>query len=250
MTRPLAAARRKPQRPPAVNKAARSRSAITEPRPQRIDDKSGLAKAVAALLAQDPLVVGRLLEIGGMPSLRRGRQGFAGLAAIIVSQQVSVASADAIFARLLAQLDPFDQHILAGTADPVLQGCGLSRPKIRTLRAVAAALIEGRLELDALADLSPEDAHAKLVAVHGIGPWSADLFLLSCLGHPDAWPSGDLALQEAARMALGLRKRPDKAKLESIGERWRPWRAVAARMLWTYYRHVKSRRGVAAGMID
>ena len=89
------------------------------------------------------------------------------------------------------------------------------------------------------------EAHAALCAVHGIGPWTADIFLLFCLRHPDAWPAADLALQEAARIALKLRKRPDAVKLARIGERWRPHRGVAARLLWAYYRAVKSRSGMA-----
>ena len=90
-----------------------------------------------------------------------------------------------------------------------------------------------------------EDAHRALSPSSGIGPWTADIFLLFCLGHPDAFPAGDLALQEAARLALGLKTRPDAKKLEKIAERWRPWRGVAARMLWAYYRGVKQRSGMA-----
>ena len=100
------------------------------------------------------------------------------------------------------------------------------------------------LDLVALGDLDAAQAHARLIAVNGIGPWTADLFLLFCLGHPDAFPSGDLALQEAARLAFGMKKRPDAQKLEKIAERWRPWRGVAARMLWAYYAVAKKRAGV------
>jgi DNA-3-methyladenine glycosylase II len=230
-------------------KPAKARPARLNP-PVRIHDEAGLARAVTALKRKDPRLIGHLLATGGMPPLRQGRQGFAGLAAIIVSQQVSVASADAIFGRLAAEIVPLDAPNLAAAGEDRLKACGLSRPKMRALRAAAEAIAGGRLDLEALGQVEPEQAHARLIAVHGIGPWTADLFLLSCLGHSDAWPAGDLALQEAARSALGLRERPDKAELESIGERWRPFRAVAARMLWTYYRHVKARRGLAAGMID
>ncbi|HKN30965.1 MAG TPA: DNA-3-methyladenine glycosylase 2 family protein, partial [Roseiarcus sp.] len=102
----------------------------------------------------------------------------------------------------------------------------------------------GELDLAGLAALDAEEAHERLVAVKGVGPWTADIFLLFCLGHPDAFPAGDLALQEAAKLALGLKARPDAARLERIAERWRPWRGVAARMLWAYYRGVKKRSGV------
>ena len=99
--------------------------------------------------------------------------------------------------------------------------------------------------LPALEALDAEDAHNALVAVKGVGPWTADVFLLFCLGHPDAFPAGDVALQEAAKLALNLKRRPDAERLERIAERWRPLRGVAARMLWAYYRGVKARSGMA-----
>ena len=117
---------------------------------------------------------------------------------------------------------------------------------MKTLKAIAAAIVSGAIAFDALAEMPAADAHAALCAVHGIGPWTADIFLLFCLGHPDAWPVGDIALQEAARIALNLRKRPDPARLTKIGERWRPHRGIAARLLWAYYRVVKSRVGKTA----
>ena len=123
--------------------------------------------------------------------------------------------------------------------------CGLSSPKIRALRALAEAIVAGALDLKGLETVGAEEAHQALVAVKGIGPWTADIFLLFCLGHPDAFPAGDLALQEAARLALDLKKRPDEKRLARIAERWRPWRGVAARMLWAYYRGVKQRSGMA-----
>ena len=114
---------------------------------------------------------------------------------------------------------------------------------MNALKALAEATANG-LDLSALAALDAAAAHDALVAVKGVGPWTADLFLLFCLGHPDAFPAGDLALQEAARLALGLKQRPDARKLEQIAERWRPLRGVAARLLWAYYRGVKQRAGV------
>ena len=113
------------------------------------------------------------------------------------------------------------------------------------MRALAAAVVEGGLDLASMAALDAEDAHKALITVKGVGPWTADIFLLFCLGHPDAFPAGDLALQEAAKLALNLKRRPDAARLERIAERWRPWRGVAARMLWAYYRGVKARSGMA-----
>jgi len=209
-----------------------------------IDCAAALEAASARLLALDPEVVGRLLAVGGPPPLRRREPSFAGLAAIIVSQQVSVASADAIFRRLETELAPLGAASVVAADDAALKRCGLSQPKMRALRALAEATAGG-LDLEALGALEARQAHDALIAVTGIGPWTADLFLLFCLGHPDAFPAGDLALQEAARIALGLARRPDARRLERIAERWRPLRGVAARMLWAYYRAVKQREGVA-----
>ncbi len=209
-----------------------------------IDCEAALAEASAALLALDRETIGRLLEIGGPPPLRRREPGFAGLAAIIVSQQLSVASASAIFGRLEAALAPLSAEATLAAGEPLLRACGLSGPKIRALTAAAEAVARQNLDLAALAHLPAPDAHRALVAVKGVGPWTADIFLMFCIGHPDAFPAGDLALQEAAKLALGLKKRPDARKLEKIAERWRPYRGVASRMLWAYYRVAKRRAGV------
>jgi DNA-3-methyladenine glycosylase II len=210
-----------------------------------IADEAGLLEAAKRLRAKDPELVDRLIAIGGPPPLRRREAGFAGLAAIIVAQQVSTASATAIFGRLQARIAPLEAAEIAMATEEDLRACGLSNAKIRALRAVAQAIAEGALDLKGLGGLDAEDAHKALVAVKGIGPWTADIFLLFCLGHPDAFPAGDLALQEAAKLALNLKRRPDAARLERIAERWRPLRGVAARMLWAYYRSVKSRSGMA-----
>jgi DNA-3-methyladenine glycosylase II len=204
-----------------------------------------LRQAAERLRAKDAELVDRLIAIGGPPPLRRREPGFAGLAAIIVSQQVSVASATAIFGRLQARVSPLEASEIARTTEDELRACGLSSAKIRALRALAQAVVEGGLDLEGLSGLDAEDAHKALVTVKGVGPWTADIFLLFCLGHPDAFPAGDLALQEAAKLALRLRRRPDAARLERIAERWRPLRGVAARMLWAYYRGVKARSGMA-----
>ena len=203
-----------------------------------------MREAAERLRAKDPELIERLIAIGGAPPLRHREAGFAGLAAIIVSQQVSTASATAIFGRLQARIVPLEAAEIAKATEEELRACGLSNAKIRALRAVAQAIVEG-LDLKGLADLDAEDAHKALVAVKGVGPWTADIFLLFCLGHPDAFPAGDLALQEAAKVALNLKRRPDVARLERIAERWRPLRGVAARMLWAYYRGVKARSGMA-----
>lgn len=209
-----------------------------------IDGEEALAEASAALLELDSVTIGRLVEIGGPPPLRLREPGFSGLAAIIVSQQVSVASANAIFGRLEAALTPLSAATVLAAEEAVLRACGLSSPKMRAITAAARAVAHDGLDLAALAALPAADAHRALVAVKGIGPWTADIFLLFCVGHPDAFPAGDLALQEAARLALEHKKRPTHRELEKIAERWRPYRGVAARMLWAYYRVAKARAGV------
>ena len=123
---------------------------------------------------------------------------------------------------------------------------GLSRPKIKTLKAISAAIAKGVIDLEALAGMEADEAHAALTALHGIGPWTADIYLLFCLGHADAWPAGDLALQEAARLAFGLKRRPTGRDMVKLAEEWRPWRGVAAHMLWNYYRAIKRRDPVPA----
>src|SRR5207248_2126462 len=124
-----------------------------------------------------------------------------------------------------------------------LARAGLSAPKIRTLKAIAKAVDRGELDLPALVTKPADEAHAVLTAVHGIGPWTADIYLLFCLGHADAWPAGDLALQEATRLLLALKTRPSVKEMGGLAEAWRPWRGAAACMLWAYYRAAKQRDG-------
>lgn len=178
------------------------------------------------------------------PPLRRREGGFPGLCAIIVSQQLSVASANAIWAKFTSRISPLTPQVMLAATDEDLRLTGLSRPKQRSLRALAAALVEGSLMLDALHAATPEEVHAALTAVSGIGPWTADIYLMACIGHADAFAAGDLALQEAARHAFGLERRPSAKELVALAEAWRPWRGVAARVLWSYYRAVKRREGV------
>jgi DNA-3-methyladenine glycosylase II len=211
-----------------------------------IDGEEALSAAIEQLFSRDPDVVGKLISRGGRPPLRRREPGFAGLVWIIVSQQVSTASANAIFKRVDTNLSPLSAVAILAADDAALRACGLSLSKMRALRALAEAIQRGALDLAGLAPLAAEEAHRTLVAIKGIGPWTADIFLLFCLGHPDAFPAGDLALQEATRLALGLKKRPDAKALYRIAERWRPLRSVAARLLWAYYRAARQgREGMA-----
>jgi DNA-3-methyladenine glycosylase II len=207
-----------------------------------LDSEAVLNEGVRALGRKDP-VLKRLIAQGAVPPLRKREPGFEGLAGIVVSQQLSTSSAAAIWARFRARFDPLTPAAILAASDDELRSPGLSGPKIRTMRQVAAAVAEGRLPLDRLQDLPADEAHAAMVAVKGIGPWTADVYLLFCLGHPDAFPAGDLALQEAARIAYGLDARPTVKDFAALAERWRPWRGVASKVLWAYYRLAKQREG-------
>ncbi len=175
--------------------------------------------------------------------MRRRPAGFPGLCALVVSQQLSTTSASAIWGRLAAAFDPFHHDDVRRARAEKLARIGLSKPKIRTLKAVGAAVAKGAIDLDAIGRMEADDAHNALGALHGIGPWTADIYLLFCLGHADAWPAGDLALQEAARLAFDLKSRPTAKEMIALAEKWRPWRGVAAHLLWAYYAAVKRRDG-------
>jgi len=179
-------------------------------------------------------------DTAGDPPLRRRAAGFEGLARVIVGQQLSVASAAAIWERTAAACRPFEPATLLRLTDKQLAGAGLSRPKIRTLRAIAGACANG-LDLAALEGASDAEVHTALTAVVGIGPWTADIYIMFCLGRADGWAPGDLALQIAMQRALALAERPGKDDMMTLAERWRPWRGVAARLLWAYYAAAKAK---------
>ncbi len=204
-----------------------------------IETDAHIAEGLAALAAADRRLA-QIIAIAGEVPLRRGATGFPGLARIIVGQQLSIASAGAIWARFEA-LAPPSAETVAAASDETLKAAGLSNAKVRTLRALAAAVQAG-LDIDALADAPAAEAHAALTAVKGIGPWTADLYLLFAVGHPDIFPVGDLALQHAVGMGLGLPEKPTARQLAEIATPWSPWRGVAARLFWAYYRVAKTRR--------
>jgi len=185
-----------------------------------------------------------ILDRAGMPTLRRRQSGFAGLAGIVVGQQLSTTSASAIWQRLTSAYDPFDHDVFRGARSDRLGRLGLSAAKIQTLKSIAREIAAKRLDLDALADRDAKEAHSVLTALHGVGPWTADVYLLFCLGHPDAWPAGDLALQESVRIGLGLNERPSAKGMETLAEKWRPLRGAAAHLWWAFYKEVKKRDAV------
>jgi DNA-3-methyladenine glycosylase II len=163
------------------------------------------------------------------------RPGFATLLQIILEQQVSLASAQAAFNRLRAAVSPLTPARFLELDDAMLKAVGFSRQKTDYGRHLARAIVAGRFQPSALARMDDETAREALIRLKGIGPWSADIYLLMALRRPDAWPGGDLALAVAVRKVKRLRALPTPEKMDAIGAGWRPWRAVAARMLWHAY---------------
>ena len=205
-----------------------------------------LQAGLAQLIAADPRLV-PIVQTAGAFALRRREAGFAGLCSIVCGQQLSTASAAAIRERLFAAFDPFHHDTVRKARTDKLKRLGLSAPKIKAIREIGKALARKHIDLERVGDMDADQAHAALTALHGIGPWSADIYLLFCLGHSDAFPAGDLALQESARLAFNLRRRPDAKALTKMAEAWRPWRGVAAHLLWAYYHAVKKRDVVPVG---
>jgi DNA-3-methyladenine glycosylase II len=205
-----------------------------------IRSEADIAEGVAWLARAEPRFA-RAHAVAGTVPLRRRPGGFAGLLRIVVAQQVSVAAADGIWRRVAAAGADRPERVLE-MSDEALRACGLSAAKARCARAVAAADVD----FDSLAALPEGDARAALTALPGIGPWSADIYLMFCVGRRDVFAPGDLALRESARLLFDLAERPDSALVAAMAEAWSPWRGVAARLLWAYYAAVKQREGVTA----
>ncbi len=197
-----------------------------------------VAEGAEWLAAREPRFAEALPLVGALP-LRREAEGFAALLRAIVGQQVSVASARAIWARLEG-MGLTEAAALAAATDEDLRAAGLSRQKARYGRALAQAGID----FDALRAASDAEVVQTLVAVPGIGVWTAEIYAMFALGRADVFAPGDLALQEGARLLFGLEARPKDKALRAMAEAWSPWRSVAARILWAYYRVAKDREGV------
>ncbi|MCK0198078.1 DNA-3-methyladenine glycosylase 2 family protein [Ancylobacter sp. 6x-1] len=211
-----------------------------------------LADQPAFLAAVDRLVgldarFGAIREACGVPALRRRPGGFPGLAAIILAQQVSTASARAITARLESACGgAITPETVLALREEGLAAVGLSRPKIRSTLGIAARLAAGEADLAAIDVLPSAAAAIELMRLPGVGPWTAEVYLLFALGRADAFPAGDLALQVAAAEAFGLRGRCSALELTALAEGWRPLRGVAAQMLWAAYAAPRGRQAVPA----
>ncbi len=201
-----------------------------------------LAAAVADLAARDPDLAGIVARFG-IPPLWDRRPGFATLLHIILEQQVSLSSAQAAFDRLRAAADPLTPARFLALRDEELLAIGFSRQKARYGRALATAVEAGTLDLDGLVVLDDGAVEAALQALPGIGPWTSTIYLLMVLGRPDVWPAGDIALATSVGEVKRLGRRPDAAEMHLIGEAWRPFRSVAARLFWLEYLGRRGRSG-------
>lgn len=217
--------------------------ALSEP---QLQDQATFDAAFDALLALDPRLR-PLADLTGRPALRRRAPGFEGLTAVVVAQQLSVAAARSIQKKLEAAFGgpPGPEALLAMEVSN-LRAAGLSAPKIRTLKGIAAALVSGEVDLARVAHMEADAAADYLTRLPGIGTWTADIYLLFCLGRGDAFPHGDLALQVAVGDAFGLPGRATAAGLQAIADDWRPLRGVAAHLLWAYYGARRARLGAPA----
>ncbi|MBL8563834.1 MAG: DNA-3-methyladenine glycosylase 2 family protein [Gemmobacter sp.] len=203
-----------------------------------IEGAADIAEGMEWLARHDNRFAQAYALTGELP-LRRRPEGFAELLGAIVSQQVSVASARAIWGRMQAAgfVTP---EAVAAAEDEALRACGLSRPKLRYARALAVAGVD----FDALRGLEDERIIAQLVELPGIGRWTAEIYAMFALGRADVFAHNDLALQEASRLLFSLEKRPNEREMRSLAAAWSPWRAVAARLLWAYYHVAKDREGI------
>ena len=192
------------------------------------------APGLRFLSERDP-DLNRILQDLGPPPIWARDPGFATLMHLILQQQVSLASAQAAYDRLLAVASPLTPARFLELDDAQLKAAGFSRQKLAYGRNLAQAVVEGRLSLSALGTMDDAAVRSALVQIKGIGPWTADIYLLRALRRPDIWPIGDLALAIAAQRIKRLPARPTPDELEAIGAGWRPWRSVAARLLWHYY---------------
>ena len=210
-------------------------------------DEASFTAAATQLATQDRALAA-IVDRHGLPEFWAREPGLETLVLLILEQQVSLASARAAYDRLVGRLGVLTTGGILSSTDEELRADGFSRQKARYVRGLASAIEDGSLDLGAVGALGDDDVRLALVALPGIGPWTAEVYLLSALRRPDTWPVGDIALQEAARRALRLETRPTSEELERIGEVWRPHRASAARLLWhLYLSEPRRRRASTAG---
>jgi DNA-3-methyladenine glycosylase II len=191
-------------------------------------------EAVSHLSGVDPDLA-RVVSRFGPPPLRKREPGFSTLVLIILEQQVSLASARATFERLKTSCNPLTPERFLKFTDPRLKAVGFSRQKTLYCRELSGEILRGNLDFGKLKRLDDREAKARLLELKGVGHWTADIYLMTAMMRPDIWPSGDLALAAAAQEVIRLASRPPPEELDEIAEPWRPWRTVAARILWHHY---------------
>jgi len=196
------------------------------------DRRLAEATKCVAMLDQD---MARILNGLGTPPLWAREQGFVTLVRIILEQQVSLVSADAMFRRLTGKIEPLTPASILVAGAPFLRSFGVTRQKAAYFINVAESIQNGELDLDVLDQESDESVLEKLTSIKGVGPWTARIYLLMALCRPDVWPVGDIALAAAVKSLKGLPARPTQPELSEIALAWQPYRATAARMLWHYY---------------
>ncbi len=197
-------------------------------------DEVGYRRGLSELTSRDR-DLGRVYDRLGTPPMWDRKPGFPTLVHIILEQQVSLASAKACFDKLTAMVGELTPAGLLALDNDALRTAGFSRQKSEYSRILATALEGGALDLDRLVSASDDDARERLMELKGIGRWTADIYLLMALRRPDIWPVGDLALVVAAQRVKGLGDRPNSEEFQRLGDAWRPWRSVAARLLWHHY---------------
>ncbi len=198
-----------------------------------IRNDADIRNGLRELLLLDPRLV-PIAEIAGPLPLRLAAPGFAGLASIIVSQMVSRASADAIWRRIEAA-GPVTAQAYAALAPEIIATFGLSRAKASTLTSLSQAVLTGAIDLDGICVIEGEEALRQLVSLPGIGPWTAEVYLMFCAGHADIFPGGDVALQTSVGRAFAMEVRPSSRQLVETARSWSPYRSIAARLFWAYY---------------
>lgn len=209
----------------------------------RLNSGEVLALHLEALIERDPRLVA-IREASGDFPVRVNPAGFAGITKIICGQQLSVASARAIWSRFEAVPGALDPAGYLALNEATVRATGFSLAKYRTVRVIAEAVVAGELDFAHVERLPAEDAVSYLTAHKGIGPWTAEIYLMFCAGHPDIFPAGDLALQKAVAHGLGLDARPSIKQLIAIAEAWSPHRAAAALLFWRYYAVIRDREGI------
>ncbi len=206
----------------------------------RIKNESDIDFALEKLKELDPALIPIINSVDHVP-LRLSKDGVEGLTKIVTSQLISRAAADAIWLRIETGLGEINEATILSQSEDELMALGLSRAKAKTFRTIAQASVSNAISFTELSRLPADKALKELMSLKGIGRWSAEVYLMFCCGHYDFFPAGDIALRSAAGEIFYQGERPDEKELRALSQRWSPYKSVAARLLWSYYAHMKNR---------